>query len=155
MLIVALSGCVTQGSGGGVGTKGLLGGLLGAGVGGYAGSNIGGGKGKLAATAIGVLAGAWLGNNVGNTLDDVDRLKSQKVTQRALERNPQGSPAVWSNPTNRTSGTTTPTRTYKSRNNEDCRTYKQSIVINDKIETKHGTACRINGLWVEQQPPGS
>ena len=143
-----LSACVTDGNGTNTGNKSLIGTLLGAGAGGFAGAQVGGGKGKLAATAIGVLAGAWLGNSIGTSLDKVDRITAQRNTQTALERTPVNKTTSWSNPDNRTYGTTTPTRTYKS-NRRNCRDYTDTVTMGGRTETVHGTACRDSqGRWV-------
>lgn len=45
----------------------VIGTLIGAAVGGFVGSNVGKGKGQLAATAIGVLLGAGIGNTMANS----------------------------------------------------------------------------------------
>ena len=49
-----------------------------------------GGKGQLAAVAIGALGGAFLGSEVGKSLDEVDRLKAGEAQQAALENNRSG-----------------------------------------------------------------
>ena len=122
--------------------------LLGAGLGALAGSQIGGGKGQLAAVAIGTLAGAWMGSEVGKSLDKADRLYAQRTTQDALEYNKSGTPASWSNPDSGNSGTTVPTRTYKTAEGKYCREFETTISIQGKSEKAYGTACREpDGTW--------
>ncbi|GAB6053385.1 RT0821/Lpp0805 family surface protein [Magnetospira thiophila] len=125
-----------------------LGTLLGAGVGALAGSQIGGGKGNMAAIAVGTLAGAWLGSNVGAKLDEVDKMKLQSTTQSALEYNKAGTTSSWSNPDSGHAGTITPTKTYSSKSNEDCREYRTTVTIDGRVEEAYGTACRqADGSW--------
>lgn len=128
--------------------KQTIGGLLGAGLGALAGSQVGSGKGQLVAVAIGALAGAALGSNIGRSLDDVDRLKAQQTTQKALESSRTGATSSWSNPDSGASGTVTPTRTYQTASGENCREYSQTVTIDGKQETAIGTACRQpDGNW--------
>ena len=68
------------------------------------GSQVGGGKGQLAAVAIGALGGAFLGSEVGKSLDEVDRLKAGEAQQAALENNRSGQVASWRNPDTGNSG---------------------------------------------------
>lgn len=127
--------------------KQTIGTLLGAGVGALAGSQIGGGKGKLAAVAIGALGGAYLGSQIGKSLDDVDRMKAGQAQHAALESTRTGVATAWSNPDSGHSGSVTPTRTYRS-SGENCRDYTHEVVIDGKTQTVNGTACRKpDGTW--------
>ncbi|MEQ9326022.1 MAG: RT0821/Lpp0805 family surface protein [Rhodospirillales bacterium] len=131
------------------GNKEIGGTLLGAGLGGLAGAQFGGGKGQLAATAVGVLAGAWLGNEVGKSLDRADQLAMHNTTQKTLETRQSGTTASWSNPDTGHSGTVTPQSPYQNANNQWCRPYTQTVNIDGRSETLHGTACRnAQGEWV-------
>ena len=122
--------------------------LLGAGLGGLVGSQIGGGRGKLAAVAIGALAGAYFGNQVGKSLDRADRAAMQNTSQNALEKNPVGRTSSWSNPDSGNKGTVTPTRTYQTASGSPCREYQQTVTINGKTEQAYGRACRqADGSW--------
>ncbi len=128
--------------------KQTIGTLLGAGVGALAGSQIGGGKGQLAAVAIGALGGAFLGGQIGKSMDDVDRMKANTAQQHALERQPDGMASAWSNPNTGHSGRVTPTRTYQTAYGENCREYRHEVVIDGQRETAKGTACRqSDGTW--------
>ncbi len=128
--------------------KQTIGTLLGAGVGALAGSQVGGGKGKLASVAIGTLGGAYLGAQIGKSMDDVDRMKAGQAQQQALESRPDGVASAWSNPNTGHSGRVTPTKTYQTASGENCREYQHEVVIDGKRETVSGTACRrSDGTW--------
>lgn len=121
--------------------------MLGAIGGGILGSQIGGGRGKLAATAAGTLLGAWVGGEVGASLDRADRLYLQQATYSALENNPTGTASTWNNPDSGHHGSVTPLRTYKTAS-EDCREYEQHIIIDGQDKIGYGTACRQpDGRW--------
>ena len=143
-LISLLSACAdTQ-----TGPKQTIGTLLGAGAGALLGSNIGGGKGKLAAVAIGALGGAYLGSEVGKSLDYVDRLKAGEAEQTALEKNRAGVATSWHNPDTGNSGKVTPKPAVQLASGEFCREYEHEIVVEGRSEIAKGTACRQpNGKW--------
>jgi len=125
-----------------------MGGLLGAVGGAVLGSQVGGGKGRLAAVAVGTLAGAWLGSSIGRNMDETDRLKSQRTTQDSLEYNKAGTTSSWSNPDSGYKGSTTPTRTYQTADQQACREYRSTVTIDGKTEEAVGTACREpDGTW--------
>ncbi|MEE2745879.1 MAG: RT0821/Lpp0805 family surface protein [Pseudomonadota bacterium] len=128
--------------------KQTLGTLLGAGAGALIGAQVGGGKGKMAAVAIGTLGGAYLGSEVGKTLDYVDRQKAQKAEQSALENNKAGTSTRWVNPDSGNTGKVTPKRATELASGEFCREYEHEITVNGRTEVASGTACRQpNGSW--------
>ncbi len=128
--------------------KQTVGTLLGAGVGALAGSQVGGGKGQLAAVVIGALGGAFLGGQIGKSLDEVDRMKAGQAQHQALEQKPDGMASAWSNPNTGHSGQVKPTRTYQTASGENCREYQHEVVIDGRRETASGTACRQpDGTW--------
>ena len=128
--------------------KQTIGTLLGAGAGALLGSNIGGGKGKLAAVAIGALGGAYLGSEIGKSLDYVDRLKAGEAEQTALENNRAGVATKWHNPDSGNSGKVTPKPAVQLASGEFCREYQHEIVVDGRSEIAKGTACRQpNGKW--------
>src|SRR5258708_6661951 len=67
--------------------------LGGAAIGGLVGSQFGKGGGQILAIGAGAIAGALIGGAIGKNMDDTDKLKMN----RALESNPQGQPAYWTN----------------------------------------------------------
>lgn len=144
LLSVAILSACTQNN-----QKETIGTIIGGATGAVVGSQFGKGKGGIAAVAIGTLAGAWLGNSVGRSLDDLDRMKLERTTQRALETNPVGQQSTWSNPDSGNSGSVTPTKTvYNPKSSEPCREYTSTVTIDGQLETITGTACRRpDGTW--------
>jgi surface antigen len=113
-------------------------------AGGLLGSQFGGGTGKLLAIGAGTLAGALIGGSVGKSMDDTDRLK----TQRALETQPVGQPAYWQNAKTGTQYTVTPTKNVTVNGNRYCREYRTTAVVAGKDQQIYGTACRQpDGSW--------
>lgn len=122
--------------------------LIGAGLGALAGSQIGSGRGQLAAVAIGALAGAFLGGEVGKSLDRADRAAMENSTQRALETAPAGQTVAWRNPDSGNSGTIVPQPAVQTDSGEYCREYQQTVVVGGKEEQAYGRACRQpDGSW--------
>lgn len=124
----------------GTGTGAVLGGLLGA--------QVGSGSGRLWATGAGVLLGALAGNQIGKSLDRADMMYMERANQRAHTA-PVGETISWNNPESGHSGTVTPVRDgYDQSSGSYCREYQQTIYIDGKAETGHGTACqRPDGQW--------
>ncbi len=130
------------------GQKQTLGTIIGAGLGALAGSQVGSGKGKLAAVAIGALGGAFVGGQLGKTLDDVDQMKANETQQAVLEKNKDGQSSTWNNPNTGHSGRVTPIRTQQASSGEYCREYEHEITVDGRKEIVKGTACRQNdGSW--------
>jgi surface antigen len=129
--------------------KQTIGTILGAGLGALVGSQIGDGKGKLVAVALGTIGGAFAGSQLGQALDDLDRLKANETQQSALENNKDGVSSSWKNPNTGNSGSITPTRTTrKEESDEDCRGYEHEIIVGGQKEMVKGTACRkSDGSW--------
>ena len=139
------SGCVTDMQSN---PKQTLGKVFGAGLGALAGSQIGSGKGQLASVAIGALAGAWMGGEIGKSLDAADKAFMNRTTQESLEYSKSGATSSWRNPDSGNSGTVKPTQSYQKASGEFCRTYEQTIYVNGKAETATGRACRNpDGTW--------
>lgn len=133
----ALSACETQP------TKEQLGTIGGAVVGGLLGAQLGEGRGRTVAIIAATLAGAYLGNRVGKSMDEKDR---QKVAQ-SLETAPTGTTTTWRNPDTGTTYSVTPTRTFTSAS-EPCRDFNTRAVIDGREENVQGTACRQpDGSW--------
>ena len=120
----------------GVVTGGIAGGLL--------GSTIGKGTGQVVAIAAGTIAGAVIGGAIGKNMDDTDRLKMNQ----ALESNPVGKPAYWTNPKTGANYRVVPTKNVRVGNNEYCREYRSVADIAGKKQQIYGTACRQpDGSW--------
>ena len=140
---LVLAGCVTDG-----GNKEMAGTLLGAGLGGFAGSKIGGGKGQLAAVAVGTLAGAFLGQSIGQSLDKADKLYAERAFSRASAA-PVGQTIAWNNPDSGNRGTVTAVRDgTNTRTGAYCREYQTTVTVGGKSEQAYGTSCRQpDGSW--------
>ena len=88
-------------------------------------------------------------------LDGRDRALREQATQQALEKNPDGQAANWSNPATDRLGTVTPTRTYYTTpQGNPCREYQRSLTVDGRTEFTVGAACRrTDGAWVAVRPP--
>ncbi len=125
----------------------VLGTLVGAAIGGLVGSQFGGGTGNKVAIGAGVLAGGFLGNKVGKSLDCQDQQYHYDTTQNALETQKIGETSNWVNPDSGHSGEVTPTRTY-TLEGQPCRDFTQTIYLEGEVEEIKGTACRQDdGTW--------
>ena len=121
--------------------------LVGGALGGLVGSTIGKGDGRVAAAVVGALAGAFLGSNVGRSMDELDQLRAS----RALEAQPTGSTASWTNPDSGAQYAVTPTRTYYDGGRLPCREFTTEAWIDGKREVIKGNACReSDGTWRSQ-----
>jgi surface antigen len=88
-----LASCQTNG----MGEKQKIGTIAGAGMGALAGAHVGKGNFRIASVSIGTLGGAFLGREIGKSLDRADRLQATRAHERAL-RAPIGSRIAWNNP---------------------------------------------------------
>lgn len=142
--ITLLAGCANSG----YGPKQAVGALAGAGAGAFAGAHVVNGKQRIAAAAVGTLLGAFLGSEVGKSLDHADELYAQKAQFQALEATPSGAPVAWRNPDSGNTGTVTPTRTFQVAGGEYCREFLQDATIGGQSQKVYGTACRSpDGQW--------
>ena len=116
--------CAQEQTGGGE----VVGTLVGAALGGLIGSQIGGGTGNKVAIGAGVLAGGFLGNKIGKSLDCQDQQYHYDTTQSALEKDKTGETSTWTNPDTGHSGDITPTRTY-TLEGQPCRDFTQTIFV--------------------------
>ena len=120
--------------------------VLGAGAGAGIAQAAGGGTVAIVAGAV---AGAWLGSEIGKSMDQRDRMAMQETTQTALSNSPSGSTSSWSNPDSGNSGTVTPQQQFTNNNGRPCREFQQSVNVDGKTETGYGTACQqADGSWV-------
>jgi len=148
VIVLVLTAFVTACAQGQNNQKQTLGTLLGAGAGALLGSQVGGGKGKLAAVAIGALGGAFLGMELGKSLDAADRQQAGDAQQKALENNRSGQSTAWRNPDTGHSGVVTPRPAVQTASGEFCREYEHEITVEGRSEVATGTACRQgDGTW--------
>jgi surface antigen len=138
-----LAGCTSSGGGVSKEQGGTVLGALGGAAAGYAL-----GDGNWWAVGAGALVGGLVGNRVGNYLDERDRQQAYSTANYALDNNPDGQTATWSNPQNNTGGYTTPTDTYQTASGSTCRTYQTGVSANGENQSGTGTACRQpDGTW--------
>ena len=141
--LTSLWGCQGQMNKQGAGTVigGTAGGLL-------AYATLGKGSGKVAATAIGALAGALIGGSIGQNLDAYDKAMMEKSSHQALEYGPSGRSVEWTNPDTGHSGSVTPMKAYKRQDGMYCREYVQEVMIGGEKKKAYGKACRQpDGSW--------
>jgi len=99
-------------------------------------------------TVLGIGLGAMLGNQIGQQLDERDRLMMGQSFQVALEQAPDNNSSSWNNPNTGNSGYTTPTRTVVASNGTPCREFTQTVMIGGQSQQAYGTACRqADGSW--------
>lgn len=150
--VVLIASCSQNGGRDGGIRKQDVGTLAGAVGGAVAGAHVGKGNGRVAAIAAGTLLGAWIGNEVGASLDRADMAYYQKTSQNALEKSKTGQASTWNNPDSGNSGSITPTRTFQAANGGYCREFTQTIVVGGQTQEGYGTACRQpDGSWKIQQ----
>jgi len=127
-----------------------MGALFGATAGALIGSQIGSGhEGTMAAIAGLSLAGAYIGSEIGEDMDEADRREMQRRTQYALERSPSGTTSTWNNPDSGNYGSITPAPGYQNESGRYCRPYTQTLNVDGETRTVRGTACRqTDGTWV-------
>jgi surface antigen len=121
----------------------ITGGVIGAVV----GSQFGGGDGKILAATAGAVAGGYIGSQIGENMDKVNRMK----VNDALENTKTNQSRSWVDPDTKAQYTIKPTKTINQTTEfgeKVCRKYMMSIVIDGKLDTATGTACRDkNGDW--------
>lgn len=118
----------------------IIGALLGAAT----GSQFGKGNGKVAAVLTGTVLGAVIGGQIGNAMDRTDHVQ----VQNAMETTPTGRSVNWRNPDNGNTYSVTPTRTYRTASNGDCRDYDAWVFMGGYERKVTGTACRkADGTW--------
>ncbi len=124
--------------------RGLVGGVLGGAFGALVGSKIGKGDGRTAAIIGGTVLGALIGNDIGRSMNQSDHAQ----VQRGLEFTPTGRTIAWNNSNTQTQYRMTPTRTYRTADNSQCRDYTTWGFIGGYEQQMRGTACRqTDGSW--------
>ncbi len=144
LLIVAslLSSCADDPN-----RKENMGTILGGATGALIGSTLGGGDGNLVAIGAGAVIGAFIGNRVGASMDDVDKMKAEQTAQTSLEKSPSGKTSSWKNPDTGNSGSFTPKKVTETERGY-CREFTQQITVAGKTQQGYGTACRQpDGTW--------
>lgn len=129
------------------GTKQTVGTFGGAAGGALLGSQIGHGTGTLVAVGLGTLLGAMVGGEIGRSMDETDRMATERATHQAFA-GPVGEEIRWNNPENGHYGTVMTTREGTQSSGAYCREYQQTVVIGGRAEQAMGRACRNpDGSW--------
>ncbi|MEQ9115604.1 MAG: RT0821/Lpp0805 family surface protein [Rickettsiales bacterium] len=129
------------------GNKQQFGTVVGGATGALIGSSFGKGTGRLVGVGLGAIAGGLIGNQIGQYMDDQDKMKMKQASYTALENSKSGQTTEWNNPDSGHSGTITPVKTYEE-SGRYCREYTQTVNIGGKTHEAYGTACRQDdGSW--------
>jgi len=129
-------------------TKEQQGTVAGAVVGAGVGSLFGSGSGRVWAIAGGAVAGAFIGNRVGKSMDDRDR-REAAAAQKQAETAPVGEQIAWNNPDSGNSGTVEVVQEGTDADGNNCRQFKHTVTAGGETQTKTGVACkRADGKWV-------
>lgn len=140
MVLTLVSACESM-------SHGQQGELIGGAIGGVVGSQVGQGHGRTAAIIIGTMAGAMIGRHIGETMDDVDRMR----TARTLNDARSGQSTTWVNPDTGYEYTVTPTRTYE-QSGGPCREFSLIATVGSRPgQEVYGDAClQADGSWLIQ-----
>lgn len=147
-LITAVGLCLTTAcTSSDYGPQETAGGLAGAVLGGLLGSQFGRGDGALLATGTGVLIGTLIGSEIGRSMDDVDRLRTNEAI-RVAHQAEIGETIRWNNTQSGNFGTVTVLRDGVTSSGRYCREYRQTITIDGRRAVGTGIACRQpDGTW--------
>ena len=103
-------------------------------------------------TVLGIGLGAMVGQNIGQQLDERDRMLMGQTFNPTMEKAPINSIGKWENPDTKHGGTVEPTRTFITDNGTPCREFTQTVTIGGQTEQAYGTACRqADGSWKIKQ----
>ena len=102
-------------------------------------------------TVLGIGLGAMIGSNIGQQLDERDRILMGQTFNHTMEKAPINATGQWQNPDTGHGGTVTPTRTFETQTGP-CREFTQTVSIGGQMEEAYGTACRqADGSWKIKQ----
>ena len=102
-------------------------------------------------TVLGISLGAMVGSNIGQQLDERDRILMGQTFNHTMEKAPINATGQWQNPDTGHGGSVTPTRTFETQTGP-CREFTQTVSIGGKTEEAYGTACRqADGSWKIKQ----
>jgi len=103
-------------------------------------------------TVLGIGLGAMIGQNIGQQLDERDRMLMGQTFNHTMEKAPINSVGKWENPDSGHGGSVTPTKTYTTTEGTPCREFTQTVAIGGQTEQAYGTACRqADGSWKIKQ----
>ena len=103
-------------------------------------------------TVLGIGLGAMVGSNIGQQLDERDRMLMGQTFNHTMEKAPINAVGQWENPDSKHGGTVVPTRTFVTATGTPCREFTQTVTIGGQTEQAYGTACRqADGSWKIRQ----
>jgi surface antigen len=130
------------------GPRGNIRTVVGEAIGCKTGSEVQDGTGQLVAVGGGWLVGAFIGSEVGESLDEIDKLYALEAYEKAIETSRVGETTRWKNPDSGNSGTYKPTLSYRTEQRQYCREFTQGITVGGSTQNASGTACRCeDGAW--------
>ena len=142
VLVASLAACADTGP------KQLDGGVLGGAGGGFLCSHFGRGSGNLAATAGCAVIGAFLGSEVGKSLDRSDQTYAMQAQQRAVVLAPVGQQIQWASPSNPGVYGYTVAGPVQPVQSGYCREYQTTVVVGGETKNAYGRACQgPDGQW--------
>ncbi|SVB96224.1 uncharacterized protein METZ01_LOCUS249078 [marine metagenome] len=102
-------------------------------------------------TVLGIGLGAMVGSNIGQQLDERDRILMGQTFNHTMEKAPINATGQWQNPDTGHGGSVTPIRTFDTGTGP-CREFTQTVSIGGHTEEAYGTACRqADGSWKIKQ----
>jgi surface antigen len=97
---------------------------------------------------------ACTGGGWQDALSADDRSMMAEAMQTALEFTRTGEGTNWANPASGNLGTVTPTRTWQSGDERDCRDYQQTVTVVGTTRVGYASACRAaSGVWIDRRSP--
>jgi surface antigen len=103
------------------------------------GWQFGSGGGQLLGAIGGGLLGGLLGDAVGEAMDEEDLAYYQQASQHAMRT---GNTTQWQNTKTDHYGDIAPSAQFRAQDGRICRQYRQSIIVDGKLNEGNGTACR-------------
>ena len=102
-------------------------------------------------TVLGIGLGAMVGSNIGQQLDERDRILMGQTFNHTMEKAPINATGQWQNPDTGHGGSVTPIRTFDTGTGP-CREFTQTVSSGGHTEEAYGTACRqADGSWKIKQ----
>ena len=143
VLSVGLLASCETGSGNNQAAGTFMGAAVGMGLGALAGHNA-----RPATMAMGAMLGGAAGNQIGRKLDEADRIKMQQAQAAALASGRSYNTAGWYSANTGNSGSVVPQPAYQNSNNQQCRKFSETVVIDGTSQQYFGTACmQPDGSW--------
>ena len=74
---------------------------------------------------------------------------SLSALQEVLETQRSRQMRLWRNAATGASGSVMPLRTFKIKTGHFCRDYRETVIVDGRMDSRDATACRTNdGLWI-------